>query len=104
MSDTCPVPGGVTIPATGGASAPASSGFSRGGVKYDSPFLDMTSTWLPDDIKKIFPTIAAYALGDAFASHCVTKLAEYPITSLRYNDGESYIKDDQTVEFWKNII
>ena len=95
----CSIPG-TKIPATGGGGSNANMGFSRGGVKYDSPFLDMTSSWLPDDIKKLCPIIASYVFGDAFTSHCVTKLAEYPITKFRYNDKtKSSLKDDSTVPF-----
>jgi len=82
-----------------------STAFHRGSVKYDTPFLDMTSTFLPRNIKGILRFVAVYVMGDGLVSQCVSKMSEYPITKLLYKDDkESSIKDDQTIEEWKKIL
>jgi hypothetical protein len=102
--------GGGTIvsPQTGGGLAGGGDvkvSFSRGSIRYDSPFLDMTSTFIPKSIKGILKFIASYVVSDALLSQCVTKLAEYPITSLIYKDSdESSILKDKSVEKWKKIL
>ena len=79
--------------------------FSRGSIRYDSPFLDMTSTFIPRTIKGILKFIAAYVVSDGLLSQCITKMSEYPITSLIYGDDEKpKMKDDKTTEKWKNIL
>jgi len=90
----------------GGAGNNVQVSFSRGSIRYDSPFLDMTSTFIPRTIKGILKFIAAYVVSDGLLSQCITKMSEYPITSLIYGDdeGETKIKDDKTVEKWKNIL
>jgi len=79
--------------------------FTRGSITYDNPFLDMTSTFLPKNIKGILRFSAAYAMGDGLVAQCITKLAEYPITKLIYNeDEESSVKNDKRVERWRNVF
>jgi len=93
-------------PGTGAQSGVAGNttqiSFTRGSIKYDSPFLDMTSTFLPRYIKSILRFIAAYVMGDGLVSQCVSKMSEYPITDLLYNEDEkSSLEDDKTIEKWK---
>lgn len=79
--------------------------FTRGSIKYDTPFLDMTSTFLPRYIKSILRFVAAYVMGDGLVSQCVSKMSEYPITDLLYNEDEkSSLKDDNTVNKWKFVL
>lgn len=79
--------------------------FTRGSIKYDTPFLDMTSTFLPSEIKGILRFVAAYVMGDGLVSQCVSKMSEYPITKFLYNDDEkSSLKDDKTIDKWKFIL
>lgn len=79
--------------------------FTRSSIHYDSPFLDMTSMYIPRNIKSILRVIAAYVLGDGLVSQCITKMSEYPITRFIYNDDEdSKLKDDKTVDFWKTLL
>jgi hypothetical protein len=88
-----------------GGTSPAASTFNRGSVQYDTPFLDMTSTYIPKTIKGILKFIAAFLFGDSIISQCVIKLSEYPITSLIYNDdNELILKNDKTIEFWKDFL
>lgn len=79
--------------------------FTRGSIKYDNPFLDMTSTFLPRYIKSILRFVAAYVMGDGLVAQCVSKMSEYPITKLLYNEDEkSSLKDDKTVDKWKFVL
>lgn len=102
--------GGGTIvsPATGTGLAGGGNvqvSFSRGSIRYDSPFLDMTSTFIPKSIKGILKFIASYVVSDGLLSQCITKMAEYPITNLIYKDNdETILTDDKTIEKWKVIL
>ena len=105
------ISGGTVIsPSTGtglagGSDNNVSVSFSRGSIRYDSPFLDMTSTFIPKSIKGILKFIAAYVVSDGLLSQCISKLSEYPITDLIYKDeDETFLKDDKTIEKWKNIL
>jgi len=98
---------GVGAAASGSSSSDGNLkvAFTRGSLKYDSPFMDMTSTFIPKSIKGLLRYIAGLVLGDGFVSQCITKLAEYPITDLVYNEEhDSGIKGDKTVEKWKAIL
>ncbi len=88
-----------------GSSSTTQVSFTRGSIKYDTPFLDMTSTFLPRYIKSILRFVAAYVMGDGLVSQCVSKMAEYPITDLLYNeDEESSLGDDKTIDKWKFVL
>lgn len=79
--------------------------FNRGSIKYDTPFLDMTSTFLPRQIKGILRFVAAYVMGDGLVAQCINKMSEYPITKILYNEDEkSALENDNTVEKWKFIL
>ncbi len=97
---------GLISQATGqqGGDAVTKVAFTRGSIRYDSPFMDMTSTYIPKTIKGILQFIGAYIFGDGLVSQCITKMAEYPITALIYNDDEARLKDDKTIERWKDIL
>lgn len=98
---------GLTTPglAGGGSGSISNVSFTRGSIKYDSPFLDMTSTFLPRSIKSVLRFISSYVVGDGLVAQCVTKMAEYPITDIIYNDQDgSSLKDDKTTEKWKLIL
>jgi len=97
---------GPGIPQAGGSVGSVNQvGFTRGSIKYDSPFLDITSTFLPRYIKSILRFVAAYVMGDGLVAQCVSKMSEYPITDLLYNEDEkSALKDDRTVDKWKFVL
>lgn len=99
---------GLVTSAVGPSSTPANLAitFTRGSIKYDSPFLDMTSTFLPKTIKSLITFIASFVLGDGLVSQCVSKLSEYPITDIIYGDEESpaNLTNDKTVEKWKKLF
>ena len=96
---------GLAVQSSGSNVNTTKVSFTRGSINYENPFLDMTSTFLPRQIKSILRFVAAYVMGDGLVSQCVTKMAEYPITKLIYNDDtKSALKDDNTIEKWKLIL
>ena len=74
--------GGTIISPTNGAGLQGAGNvqvsFSRGSIRYDSPFLDMTSTFIPRTIKGILKFIAAYVVSDGLLSQCVTRWPNIP--------------------------
>ena len=98
---------GLVTSVTGGSTNnDMAATFTRGSIKYDSPFLDMTSTFLPKTIKSLLTFIASFVLGDGLTSQCINKLSEYPITDLIYGDEDnpSNLKDDKTAQKWKRLF
>jgi len=96
---------GASTSGSGSTGSNVKIAFTRGSLKYDSPFMDMTSTFIPKSIKGLLRFIAASILSDGFVSQCITKLSEYPITKLIYKEEkESEIKNDKTIKKWKNIL
>jgi hypothetical protein len=94
--------GNNSVPGGGGDTKVS---FTRSSIKYDSPFLDMTNTFIPKTIKGMFRFIASSVLSDGLVYQCISRMAEYPITSLDYNDAKkSYIKDDKTVDKWEDLF
>jgi RNase P subunit RPR2 len=79
--------------------------FTRSSIKYDSPFLDMTNTFIPKTIKGMFRFIASSILSDPLVYQCIARMSEYPITSLKFTDQKkSFIEGDKTVDKWKDIF
>lgn len=81
--------------------------FSRGSIKYENPFFDMTSTYIPVRLKSLLRFIASFVLGDGLVSQCINKMSEYPITKLIYEQEEGKevnIKNDKTTKFWKELF
>ena len=97
---------GLVTNATGTSSGSSQVSFTRGSMKYDSPFLDMTSTFLPKTIKSLITFIASFVLGDGIVSQCINKLSEYPITDIIYGDEDkpAQLEDDKTVKKWKKLF
>jgi hypothetical protein len=94
--------GNNSVPGGGGDTKVS---FTRSSIKYDSPFLDMTNTFIPKSIKGMFRFIASSILSDALVYQCIARMAEYPITSLVYNDQKkSDLKNDKTITAWKEIF
>lgn len=95
----------ITNITAGDAGANTKIAFTRGSLKYDSPFLDMTSSFIPRTIKAILRFVAAYVVGDGLVSACINKLSEYPITKLIYGDKDKQLLEkDKTIEYWENVL
>lgn len=96
-----------TIPGGQGGSSSTDTKFtfSRPSIRYEHPFLDMTSTMLPKSIKGMIKFICTFILSDGFLNQCITKLSEYPITDLVFTDVEKVgLSKDNTEITWKNIL
>jgi len=103
-----------TLTAGSGLATPTSSRSNSGNIKfslddadlqYDNPFLDMTSTYLPTSLKKIFKLIGSFLFGDSLINTIITRMSEYPITKLVYEDWETSIKTDrEPEEIWRLIL
>ena len=105
MSDFESATDGIASPATGGGSRRVKFSLSDSDISYDNPFLDMTSTYLPTSIKKMFRIIATYLFGDSLISTIIIKLSEYPITKLIYEGWDTSIKTTHPPEkIWKDIL
>jgi hypothetical protein len=79
--------------------------FSRPSIRYEHPFLDMTSTMLPKSIKGMIKFICTFIISDGFLNQCIKKMAEYPITDLVFTDTEKVgIDKDNTESIWKKIL
>jgi hypothetical protein len=53
-----------------------------GRINYPSPFFDLSSTYLPNNIKDLFLWCEYYFLTNPLVNTVVSKLAEYPITDI----------------------
>lgn len=100
----------ATAPSTQAPVSPAAKRTSRQGmdlerVKYPHPSLDMTSTYLPQNMKEMLVYVAGVALTDPLISQCISKMSEYPITDLMYGSGDnSEFTEDELKEKWKLIL
>lgn len=65
-----------------------------------SPFLDVASSRMPEEMKRLFPTLEYYATMDSVISPIVSKISEYPIMPLDY----SGIKNDDQKKRIKSIM
>ena len=82
-----------------GSKVPVSSS-----IMYDNPFFDMTSFYMPKSIKSLFRYVNATLYSDPIVSQVITKLSEYPITNIIYNDTTGSIKPAVVEDRWKEIL
>ncbi len=73
-------------------------------MSYESPFLDMTSFYMPKTIKELFSFINVALYSDPLVSQCIMKLAEYPITKLQYIDDKGSVNTERVEKRWKVIL
>jgi len=98
--------GGLATPATGGTSSNSIQfSLNDADLQYDNPFLDMTSTYIPVNMKKIFKIMGSFLFGDALVNTIITRMSEYPITKLIYENWDTSIKTEKSPEeVWKYIL
>lgn len=85
---------------------PSKQSFDLERIKYPHPSLDMTSTYLPSNMKEMLGFVAGVALTDPLVSQCISKMSEYPITDLVYGNGSSATEflDDNLKKKWVTIL
>jgi hypothetical protein len=57
-------------------------GMNRSGVRYPSPFFDISQTWLPSSMKALLHWCRYYYLTNPLINAVIHKMSEYPITEL----------------------
>jgi len=62
-------------------------------IKYPSPFFDLSTTYLPDNIKDLFQWCEFYFLTNPLVNTVITKLAEYPITDILIEHEDDKIRN-----------
>ena len=67
---------------------------TQGGLTYPNPFLDLSSTYVPKDIKKLFTLARHFYLKNDLLHTIINKLTEYPITDLLFESTEDGVKLD----------
>ena len=80
----------------------ANAGFGRGygwhsSLRYDNPFLDLASFYLPRTIKELNHLVRFYYLKSPIINPIVRKMATYPVTKTYIETGDQKIND-----FWEN--
>lgn len=71
----------------------------KAGLRYPSPFFDLSSLYLPPRLKDLFKFCQMYAFSDEIISATVYKLAQFPITDIIYNT-----KDKDLESRWKHVL
>jgi hypothetical protein len=59
-----------------------SDGTARTGVRYPSPFFDISQTWLPSSMKALLQWCRYYYLTNPLINAVVHKMSEFPITEI----------------------
>jgi hypothetical protein len=67
--------------------------------RYPSPFLDISTTFLPVNIKSLFHFCRFYASGHHLVHAAIQRLAGYPITDLLIEHGEARHERN-----WKSLL
>src|SRR5437764_5820485 len=65
-----------------GQRARTADGTSRGGMRYPSPFFDISQTWLPTSMKQLLQWCRYYYLTNPLIHSVVHKMSEYPVTEI----------------------
>lgn len=55
-------------------------------VKYPNPFFDLSANYIPKNIKTLFKYCRDFYKTNGFLNNVVTKLAEYPVTDILYDN------------------
>jgi len=61
------------------------SSSTRSAKAYPNPFFDLANNYIPSDIKTLFKFCKSYYYTNSFLRNVVTKLTEYPVTELLYD-------------------
>lgn len=73
--------------------ATARSGVLANAPKYPHPFFDLGQSYLPNDIKQLFNWTKFYFTTNPVVNAAITKMAEYPITSIIFKTNDTVLKE-----------
>jgi hypothetical protein len=73
-----------------------SRGATRTAKLYPNPFFDLANNYIPSNIKTLFKFCKSFYYTNSFLRNVVTKLTEYPITDILY--------DEAIGEHWQNRL
>ena len=62
------------------------------GIKYPSPFFDLSSTYLPDNISDLYQWCEMYFLTNPLVNAVINKLSVYPVTDVIIEHAERDVK------------
>lgn len=62
------------------------------GVRYPSPFFDVAQQYLPSTIHEMLRWCSYYFLTNPIINVAVTKMAEYPVTDMIYEDPDPQVR------------
>lgn len=71
----------------------------RSGVRYPSPFFDISATYLPPSVKALLRWCRYYYLTNPLINTVIHKMSEYPITEIIIDE-----KNDAVKEKWEELI
>jgi len=63
-----------------------SRGSTRTAKPYPNPFFDLANNYIPSNIKTLFKFCKSFFYTNSFLRNVVTKLTEYPITDILYDE------------------
>lgn len=72
------------------------SSSTKSAKSYPNPFFDLANNFIPSDIKTLFKFCKSFYYTNSFLRNVVTKLTEYPITEILY--------DQPISEDWKDKL
>jgi len=72
------------------------SSSTKSAKSYPNPFFDLANNFIPSDIKTLFKFCKSFYYTNSFLRNVVTKLTEYPITEILY--------DQPIAEDWKDKL
>lgn len=69
-----------------------SDGTNRSGIRYPSPFFDISQTWLPSSMKALLQWCRYYYLVNPLIHTVVHKMSEYPVTEIVIEDENDALR------------
>ena len=76
---------------------------TRKSIEVPDPHLDIASTRVPTNIKKLFKLIRYYFYMDDVLHPIMVKLAEYPVTDIIFDEDNKKLKDKYNQIFVKDL-
>lgn len=77
------------------------SGIRR--LSYPSPFFDLSSTYLPKNVKELFKQCEFYYMTNPLINAAIWKMAEYPVTDIVLDLDDEEVKKKWEILFDKHL-